>query len=61
MIKKYVESDGNKLESGDLIFNYIFKYPGQPKSKLYVDLRKIERYVILLMRKVAIPNLDVKS
>ena len=34
---KYVESYGNQLESGGLIWNAIYTSPGQQKSSFYVD------------------------
>ena len=46
-IQEDVESDGNKLSSGDLVCNVIYKYPGRHKSCLYVNSCKKQKYVTL--------------
>ena len=37
MLQEYSKSDKNKLENGELVYNYIYTYPKRPKPYLYVD------------------------
>ena len=38
-----VKPDGNKLTSGDLVFNAIYKSPGRHKSQFYVEPYKKQK------------------
>ena len=37
IIQEYVVPDGNKLASGDLVFNVIYKHHGRHKSRFHVE------------------------
>ena len=60
MIQEDMESDGNKLESGELVCNDIHTYPVCPKPGFYVNTCKRHKYVVVLMSIVAITNIDMK-
>ena len=55
-----MEPDGNKLASGYLFCNTIYKYTGMHKSNLYIDPCKRQKSVTVSMRTVSISNLDIK-
>ena len=55
-----MESDGNQLSYGDLVWNPIYTYPVRPTSHFYVGPCKRQKSVIVLMSTVTIPNLGVK-
>ena len=55
-----VESDVNKLASGELVYNAIYTSPGRQKSRFYIKPCKGQKNVTVSMNRIAIPNLDVK-
>ena len=59
MLQEDVESYGNQLSSGDPVYNFIHKSPRSTKSCFYVDPCKRQKYIIVLMRTVSIPNIDI--
>ena len=55
-----MESDGNQLASGCLVFNAIYTSLGRNKSCLYVKTCKNIYIMVVSMRTVSIPNIGVK-
>ena len=54
-----MESYGNQLTSGELVWNSVYTYTVQPKSCLCVDSGKRQKSVIVLVSTVTITNIDV--
>ena len=55
-----METDGNQLDSVDLVCNPINTSLGRHKSHFYVELCKRQKSVNFSVLIVAIPNLDIK-
>ena len=53
--------DGNKLASGDLVFNVIYKHPRRHKSRFYVEPCKRQETVTVSMSTVYIKKIEVKA
>ena len=59
-IQEYMESDGNKLASGDLVCNTIYKYTEWHKSRFNAEPCKKQKNETVSMKKVSITDIDVK-
>ena len=55
-----MEPDGNTLSSYELVCNEIYTSTGRHKSSFYVDPFKRQKTVTVSIRKVSIPNIDIK-
>ena len=55
-----MESDGNTLESGELVWNDIYTYTVHTKSCFYDDPCERQKSMSVLMKTVAIFNIDYK-
>ena len=55
-----MESGGNKLASGEPVFNEINQYPKWHKSCYYVDSCQRQKYITVSIMTVAILNIEAK-
>ena len=52
MIQEYVESYGNQLAHGNIVFNAIYTSPGRPKSCFYIDPSKRQNMWMCQLRQL---------